>query len=54
MFYDNKDDGDNMQRFKNGVFFKMWVKNDTRDAAMPIVGVIVLVLVVAALVNLFQ
>jgi hypothetical protein len=43
MFYDNERDGDHMQRFKNGVFLKMWVKNETRDAAMPFIGGILLI-----------
>ena len=33
MFWDNEKDSDWTQRWKNGVFLKWWVKNETRDAS---------------------
>lgn len=35
MFWDNKNDSDWTQRWKNTVFLKLWATNKTRDAVMP-------------------
>jgi hypothetical protein len=44
MFWDNEKDSDWTQRWKNGVFLKIWAKNETRDAVMPWVALVVLIL----------
>ena len=49
MFWDNENDSERRQRWKNGLLLKWWVKNDTRDAAMPWVMLAVLVLLGLAL-----
>jgi hypothetical protein len=55
MFWDNKNDSDWRQRWKNGLFLKLWATNQTRDAVMPWVVVIALGLVVLMLlVRLFR
>ncbi len=46
MIWDDPDDSEHTQRLKNGIFLKMWVKNDTRDRAVPIMGFMIAVLVV--------
>ena len=44
MFWDNKNDSDWRQRWKNAVFLKLWATNETRDAVMPWVALVVLIL----------
>ena len=44
MFWDNEKDSDWTQRWKNGVFLKWWVKNETRDAILPWVVLVALIL----------
>jgi hypothetical protein len=44
MFWDNENDSAWKQRWKNALFLKWWVKNDTRDAAMPWVVLVALIL----------
>ena len=44
MFWDNEKDSDWTQRWKNGVFLKWWVKNETRDAVLPWVVLVALIL----------
>ena len=46
MFWDNENDSDWTQRWKNGVFLKWWVKNETRDAVLPWVVLVALILLV--------
>ena len=54
MFWDNEKDSDWTQRLKNGVFLKIWAKNETRDAILPWLVVVVLVLLgVMVLARLF-
>ncbi len=48
MLWDRKGDSERTQRLKNGFLLKMWVKNDTRDALLPILGVALLVLLIIA------
>jgi hypothetical protein len=50
MLWDDPGDSRNMQRLKNGIFLKMWVSNDTRDDAMPVMGIITLLIIVGAIV----
>ena len=49
MFWDNEKDSDWTQRVKNGVFLKMWAKNETRDAILPWVALVALILLGLAL-----
>ncbi len=44
MFWDNEKDSAWKQRWKNGVFLKWWVKNETRDAILPWVVLVALIL----------
>jgi hypothetical protein len=44
VFWDNEKDSDWTQRWKNGVFLKWWVKNETRDAILPWVVLVALIL----------
>ena len=44
MFWDNEKDSDWTERWKNGVFLKWWVKNETRDAVLPWVVLVALIL----------
>jgi hypothetical protein len=44
MFWDNEKDSVWTQRWKNGVFLKWWVKNQTRDAVLPWVVLVALIL----------
>jgi hypothetical protein len=46
MLWDNEHDSENRQRFKNLIFLKMWMKNESRDAAIPWLVVVVLVMLV--------
>ena len=50
MFWDNEKDSDWTQRWKNGVFLKWWVKNETRDKVLP--GVVLAALILLALVGI--
>jgi len=50
MFWDNEKDSDWTQRWKNGVFLKWWVKNETRDKVLP--WVVLAALILLALVGL--
>jgi hypothetical protein len=45
MFWDNKNDSDWTQRLKNGVFLKLWARNETRDAVLPWLALVALTLV---------
>ena len=54
MFWDNKKDSDWTQRWKNGVFLKIWAKNETRDAVLPWIALVMLLLLgLAVLARLF-
>ena len=54
MLWDNEKDSDWTQRWKNGVFLKIWAKNETRDAVLPwLVLVALILLVLAGLVRVF-
>jgi hypothetical protein len=54
MFWDNEKDSDGTQRWKNGLFLKWWVKNETRDAILPWVVLAALsLLALTGLVRLF-
>ena len=54
MFWDNEKDSDWTQRWKNGIFLKIWAKNQTRDAVMPWIGLVMLILIgLAVLARLF-
>lgn len=53
MLWDNKSDDVWMQRLKNGIFLKMWVKNETRDAAMPLFAAVIVVILVIGLISHF-
>ena len=46
MFWDNEKDSDWTQRWKNGLFLKLWAKNTTRDAVLPWIVLLALSLVV--------
>jgi hypothetical protein len=54
MLWDNERDSENRQRLKNFLFLKWWVKNETRDAVMPWLLLLVLVmLIIMVLVRVF-
>ena len=53
MFWDNDKDSEDMQRFKNMLFLKMPVKNETRDEVMPGMAIVLLVVVVIGLIAVF-
>jgi hypothetical protein len=42
MFWDNDKDSAWTQRLKNGVFLKLWAKNETRDAVLPWIALVTL------------
>ena len=42
MFWDNDKDSAWTQRLKNGVFLKLWAKNETRDAVLPWIALVML------------
>jgi hypothetical protein len=44
MFWDSEKDSDRKQHWKNGIFLKWWVKNETRDAVLPWVVLAALIL----------
>jgi len=44
MFWDNEKDSDWAQRVKNGLFLKIWVKNKTRDAVLPWIALVMLIM----------
>ena len=44
MFWDNEKDSAWTQRLKNGVFLKLWVRNETRNAVLPWVVLVALIL----------
>jgi hypothetical protein len=47
MFWDNDDDSEDMQRFKNLIFLRVPFTNKTRDEALPGMVILVFVLVFA-------
>lgn len=50
MLWDNRGDSRNRQRLKNGLFLRMWVSNDTRDDAMPMMGCLTILVIIGSLV----
>ena len=44
MFWDDKKDSHWTQRWKNGVFLKIWATNETRDAVLPWIALVLLLL----------
>jgi hypothetical protein len=44
MFWDNEKDSDGAQRWKNGLFLKIWAKNETRDAILPWIALVMLIM----------
>ena len=44
MFWDNEKDSEWTQRWKNGVFLKLWAKNETRDAVLPWIALVMLIM----------
>lgn len=49
MFWDNEKDSAWRQRWKNGVFLKLWATNETRDAVFPWIALVMLSLLGIAL-----
>ena len=43
MWWDDPNDSENMQRFKNQMFMHAWMTNETRDDAMPVLAVLLLI-----------
>ena len=50
MLWDNPGDSRDKQRLKNGLFLKMWVSNDTRDDAMPVMAILTVLLIIGAII----
>ena len=54
MFWDNEKDSHWTQRWKNGVFLKLWTTNATRDVVLPWVALGAVILIgLMLLVRLF-
>lgn len=50
MFWDNENDSESNQKFKNFLFLKFWATNKDRDEALPIFGIIIITVIILGII----